>query len=100
MAKDFSSFESWLGSIKDIMRYDIKYSHVNGGKFKSVSAGVFKWGADSVDIRDGYLSSNITGNGARWAAFLYLAYVKDCRKKGVEPGPFTDEWNDVEDDGE
>jgi hypothetical protein len=96
MAK-LDSFEAFLSNLSGDRAFSLQLRFDNAqheGRFRDTGNGTFVLGKDSVDISESYLG-NIHGTGARWAAFLYLVYVKLCRKNGVTPGEFTDEWNDI-----
>jgi len=91
---DLSSFEAYLGTIKPSVYgfMNQQYANIVGEKFRQEAVGIYTWGPDEVDL-NGVWEGNVSGTGASWAAYLYLKYVRRCRAKGVEAGPFTDEWN-------
>jgi len=96
---DLSSYKSYLATIKaDVYGFmNVQYQNIVGEKLRHPSGGIYIWGPDQVDLT-GVWQGNVSGTGASWAAYLYLKYVRRCRAKGVEPGPFTDEWHGELDD--
>jgi len=98
---DLSSFEAYLATIKaDVYGFmNAQYQNIVGEKFRQETVGIYHWGPDEVDL-NGVWGGNVSSTGASWAAYLYLKYVRKCRQRGVEAGPFTDEWNDEHGDDE
>ncbi len=88
------TFEEYVNDIsgEQVLQLMIRFAEVDGSKLQNELEGMFTWGQDEVDLSGSYLG-NLHGNGIRWAAFLYLKYVKHARKEGTEPGPFVDLWN-------
>jgi hypothetical protein len=97
------TFEQWVNSLDGekagILGLTGRFYEVDGLKLRHTGLGTFTWGQDTVDLNGKYLG-NMTGTGIRWAAFLYLKYLKVARKKGFEPSEFVDLWNDQDDDDE
>lgn len=91
---DLSSFEAYLASIKpNVFGFmNAQYQNIVGDKLRHPSGGIYIWGPDQVDLSETW-QGNVNGTGASWAAYLYLKYVRKCRQRGTEAGPFVDLWN-------
>ncbi len=93
-----SSFKEWVNHLSGLtvgfVGLSTQFYNVDGEQMKNDRLGHFTWGPDEVEL-DGLYNGNMTGSGIRWAAFLYLKYLRVARKRGWTPGPFEDLWNEA-----